>query len=120
MSCDFPATRVIIWHDGLKKTQVRSLFMPFRLQETAAALEQKIRARRLMDIPGAWSGELIFPSYDGLSLRNIPHSAAALLNAPLKNSVPLDNSVWGGEFPSKPVNRVVIFLMDGMGYRHLN
>lgn len=94
--------------------------MPFRFQDTAAIIEQKIRAHRLMPVLAAWADELIFPHYHGLSLRNIPHTIAALLNAPLPNSALLDEAVWGGEQPARTIDRVVVFLMDGLGYRHLN
>ncbi len=92
----------------------------FAMQSTAAELEHTIRANRLLAIPVPWHEELIHPHYDGLSLRNVPHSVAALLGAPLPGSVPLDDTVWGGEPVAGSVDRVVFFLMDGLGYKHLN
>jgi predicted AlkP superfamily pyrophosphatase or phosphodiesterase len=93
--------------------------MTFRLAEQAQALEQRLLANRLLDVDASWASELVFPSYDGLSLKNIPHTMAELLNAPTLHSAPLDEAVWGGERPTQSIQRVVGFLMDGMGYRHL-
>jgi hypothetical protein len=93
--------------------------MTFSLSQTAATLESNIRANRLLSPPTPWADELIFPSYDGLSLRNVPHSVAALLGAPLADSTPLDERVWGDDLPASQFDRVVVFLMDGMGYLHL-
>lgn len=93
--------------------------MAFRLAQQAQALEDKILAHRLLDVDVSWANELVFPSYHGLSLKNIPHTMAEILGAPTSNPVPLDQAVWGGERPSQAIQRVVGFLMDGMGYRHL-
>lgn len=91
----------------------------FSLHPTAAQLEATLRAYRMLDVPVFWADELIFPYYEGLSLRNIPHSIAALLGHPLPNSAPLLPEVWGaGGVPD--VERVVLFLMDGLGHLHLN
>lgn len=87
---------------------------------TAATLEAQIRANRLLNVPVAWDDEVIFPYYDGLSLYNVPHSVASLLGAPLAESAPLSDAVWQGASPQAQVDRVVLFLMDGMGYQHLN
>jgi len=92
----------------------------FSLTATAAAIEQTIRANRLIDVPVPWEDELIHPHYAAYSLRNVPHTVAALLGAPLPNSAPLGDPVWGGENVRGSVDRVVVFLMDGMGYKHLN
>jgi hypothetical protein len=84
----------------------------------ANQLETQIRANRLLNLPVEWENELIYPYYDGLSLRNIPHTVASMLNAPMPNSAPLLDSVWQGYKPE--AERVVVFLMDGMGYKHLS
>ncbi len=91
----------------------------FSLQSTAAQLEETIRANRLFEFPVPWGNELLFPHYEALSLRNVPHTVAALLGAPLPNSAPLPDAVWGGEAVAGNIDRVVLFLMDGMGYKHL-
>ena len=93
--------------------------MTFRLAKQAHAIEQQILAHRPLSIEASWANEIVFPSYDGLSLKNIPHTMAELLSAPTSNSSPLDEAVWGGERPTETIQRVVGFLMDGMGYRHL-
>ena len=76
--------------------------MPFSLQATAAALEARLRANRLLTPPAAWADELVYPAYDGLSLRNIPHTVAALLGAPLPGSSPLDSHRVGRRSPGRP------------------
>src|SRR5262245_46067966 len=84
----------------------------------ADQLEAQIRANRLFNLPVAWENECIYPYYEGLSLRNIPHTVADILNAPMPNSAPLLDIVWQAQKPE--AERVVVFLMDGMGYMHLN
>ncbi|MCU0513856.1 MAG: alkaline phosphatase family protein [Anaerolineae bacterium] len=93
--------------------------MTFRLHDLADRIEQTLHTYRPLPVPAAWGAELIFPHYGGLSLRNVPHSIAALLGAPLPGSAPLDEQVWGGERPDIQFDRVIAFLMDGMGYRHV-
>lgn len=98
--------------------------MPFSLQATANALEARLRATHLLDLPVPWADELVYPAYAGLSLRNIPHTVAALLGAPLPGSTPLDAAVWGDEAPdgtalADQVERVVVVLTDGLAYRWL-
>ncbi len=93
--------------------------MTFRHEAQALALEQQILAHRPLKVDVSWADEMVFPSYGGLSLKNIPHTMAELLGAPTPNAAPLDEAVWGGERPTKHIQRVVGFLLDGMGYRHL-
>ncbi len=88
----------------------------FDLQSTADALEVRLRARRLFDLPAAWTRELVYPAYDGLSLLNVPHTVAALLGAPLPDSRPLDAAVWGGDSPEGRVRRVIVIVSDGLAY----
>lgn len=85
----------------------------------AQQLESRIRDNRLLSLPVSWTDELIFPYYEGLSLRNVPHTVAAMLGVPMPDSAPLQADVWQGQFPQKAIDRVVIFLLDGMGYKHL-
>lgn len=85
----------------------------------AQQLEHKIRANRLYDLSGAWAEKVIFPAYDGLSLRNIPHTIADILGAPFADSTPLEETVWQDSEALAGVERVVLFLMDGFGYKHL-
>ena len=85
----------------------------------ATTLENKIRQNRLLELDVDWQDEIIFPYYKGLSLQNIPHTIAALLGTPLPDSTPLLDDVWQTETPLQQYDRVVLFLMDGMGYQHL-
>ncbi len=88
----------------------------FALSATAATLEKRIRENRLMSLPGPWANdEVVFPSYDGLSLLNIPHTMAALLGGALPNPSPLAPEAFG-DAPPQDIQRVVVFLTDGLGY----
>jgi hypothetical protein len=84
----------------------------------AQRLESEIRANRLVDLPVEWAEEMLFPYYQGLSLRNVPHTVAAALGVPLPDNAPLFDEVWQTNVPQ--AERVVVFLMDGMGYKHLS
>jgi len=86
-------------------------------QTIPAQLETKIRVNRLLNMTVDWADELIFPYYDGLSLRNVPHSAMQALGVPFPDAAPLLPDVWQGETPQ--AKRVVTFLLDGLGYQHL-
>jgi hypothetical protein len=87
----------------------------------AAALEQAILEHRLMSISSAWADEIVFPYYDGLSIRNLAHTAVRLLvtnpTATRLGSAPLDARLW--EHLAGDVRRVVLFLTDGLGWRLL-
>lgn len=88
------------------------------MHSMSAKLDSRIRNHRLFEFPVSWSDELIFPYYDGLSLPNVTHSIAEILGVPLPHSSPLLPEVWQQDVPH--AKRVVLFLMDGMGYQHLN
>ncbi|MCU0498580.1 MAG: alkaline phosphatase family protein [Anaerolineae bacterium] len=79
----------------------------------AEDLEARIRAHRLLNPPIAWSDELIYPYFDGLSIYNLAQSIAGLLGVPV--TAPLDPVVWQNEIPE--VDRVVLMISDGFGYR---
>ncbi len=81
---------------------------------TADALESRIRANRLLDLPASWAGEVVFPYYSGLSLANVSLTAAHLLGLDVPDAALLDAAVWGGSPPD--ADRVVLFLTDGLGY----
>lgn len=91
----------------------------FSFQATADALEARIRANRLLDLPVPWVGELVFPHYGGLSIYNVAQSIPHLLGVPLPDAAPLDPDVWGGSAPAGEVDRIILFLTDGLGYRRL-
>ncbi len=92
-------------------------------QSLAATLEQTIYAHRPMTIEASWADEIVFPHYDGLSIRNLAHTAVQLLadrhdytEAPI-GPAPLDARLWArwrGE-----AQRVVLFISDGLGWRLL-
>ena len=90
----------------------------FTLRQNAEAIEADIRAQRLLNLPVDWADELIYPAYDGLSIRNIPHSIGQILDAPFDDNTPLDPRVWGND-SLKDIQRVVVFLSDGLGYHYL-
>jgi Type I phosphodiesterase / nucleotide pyrophosphatase len=91
----------------------------FTLSQNAQAIETDIRARKLLNLPVDWADEVVYPAYDGLSIRNIPHSIGQLLGAPLSDDAPLDSRVWGND-RLDDVQRVVVFLSDGLGYLYLH
>jgi hypothetical protein len=87
----------------------------------AAALEQTILDHRLLPLICPWADEIVFPSYDGLSIRNLAHTVVRLLvTTPTTNGLgtaPLDTRLW--EHMVGEVRRVVLFLTDGLGWRLL-
>lgn len=92
--------------------------MPFSMQTTADALEASIRSHRPHTTSATWDAELIYPAYpQRLTLRNVAQSVAASLGVSLPSHAPLPDAIWGGAPPQ--VDRVVLFLMDGLGYRYL-
>lgn len=91
--------------------------MTFSLDTLAGRLEQRIHNHRLFDTGVDWDHEIIHPNYGGLSLRNIPHTVADMLGVQLPDHTPLDDAVWHGDKPQ--AQRVVVVLLDGMGYRQL-
>lgn len=88
----------------------------FTLAATAAALERRLRAYRPLALPAAWADELVFPFYDGLALPNVSQTVARLMGVELPGGPPLDAAVWGGETLDGQIDRVVVFLTDGLGY----
>ncbi len=82
----------------------------------ADQLEARIRANRLLNLPATWADELIFPYYDGLSLANIPQTITHLLGAGTGIVPQLNDVVWHGESLVGQIDRVVVFLTDGLGY----
>lgn len=88
----------------------------------ANTLEQTLLAHRLITVDVPWENEIVFPRYDGLSIRNVPHTALRLLDADppagFWGSAPLDARLWEGW--TGQVQRVVVFITDGLGWRLLN
>lgn len=77
-----------------------------------------IRANRLMDVPVSWADELIFPHLNGYSIVNLAQSIMQLLGVEDADN-PLDSAIWG-ENPPENIDRVVLFISDGLGYHYLN
>ena len=90
----------------------------FTLHSTAIQLEAKIRANRLLNLPVSWESEVVYPHYGGLSIYNIAQTVAAGFG--LVADAPLDAAVWGGETPLNDINRIVLIIIDGLGYQLLN
>jgi hypothetical protein len=92
----------------------------FSLADHAAGLEARIRAHRPLNLAVPWADELVYPNYHGLSIRNLPHTVAHLLGAPLPGSTPLDAGVWDQAPLPDDIDRVVVIVSDGLSYRWLN
>lgn len=90
--------------------------MQFTLEITAQQLVERINTHRPFRFPVAWSDEILYPYYQGLSIVNLAQSIPAFFDAPTTH--PLDASVWGGQYPEN-IKRVVVFLSDGLGYELL-
>ncbi len=89
----------------------------------AATLEQTIRAHRPLEINAPWADEIVFPYYDGLSIRNLAHTVVQWLvdrhdhtDAQI-GPAPLDGQIW--ERWRGQVRRVVLFITDGLGWQLL-
>ncbi|MBN1681184.1 MAG: alkaline phosphatase family protein [Anaerolineae bacterium] len=88
----------------------------------ATTFEQMIRDHRLMTVDTPWADEIVFPYYEGLSIRNLSHTVVRLLDgkppAGRFGTSPLDGRLW--EHYWGQVKRVVLFISDGLGWRLLN
>ncbi len=88
----------------------------------ATTLEQTILGHRPMTIDSPWADELVFPCYDGLSIRNLAHTVVRLLDGKTSGgtlgTAPLDGRLW--EHLQGDIRRVVLFITDGLGWRLLN
>jgi len=91
--------------------------MGFTAAQIADQIEARIRANRLLNLNVAWDDEFIYPNYDGLSILNVVQSVKSLLGADAE--APLDDLVWHGHSLAGEVERVVLFLTDGLGYKLL-
>lgn len=87
----------------------------------AAALEQTILDHRLMNVDVAWADDIVFPYYEGLSIRNLAHTVTRLLNERAASArigaSPLDERLWA--HLQGDVRRVVLFITDGLGWQLL-
>jgi len=87
----------------------------------AADLEKTILAHRPLHIDVSWAGEIVFPYYAGLSVRNLAHTVVRLIGGVAANErlgkSPLDARLWASL--DGRVRRVVLFITDGLGWRLL-
>jgi hypothetical protein len=90
----------------------------FSAKTLADRLEQQIRNHRLLDIPTSWQDEIIYPHYNGLSIYNAAQSIAKLFGLDAKKT--LDTAIWDNDIVTTNINRVVLILTDGLGYKMLN
>ena len=71
----------------------------------------KLKSNRLGELPV--DEDMILPSYDGLSLVNIPNTVSHLLNAPGFGKPPLDPRIMNAL--DGPYEKVILLLVDAMG-----
>ncbi|NDJ77107.1 MAG: hypothetical protein GYB65_12705, partial [Chloroflexi bacterium] len=87
----------------------------------AATFESTILAHRPLHIDAPWADEVVFPYYDGLSIRNLAHTVMHLVNSRPPTgrlgTAPLDGRLW--HHLQGQVQRVVLFISDGLGWRLL-
>jgi predicted AlkP superfamily pyrophosphatase or phosphodiesterase len=93
------------------------LRLDFAFAAAARAVEEQIYSNRPIQLPAAWDHEVIYPHYGGFSIANLSQSILGLFGIPVE--YPLHDMVWGGALDSQPVERVVLVLSDGLGYRLL-
>lgn len=68
------------------------------------------------DLP--FNHDMIFPSYEGLSLVNVPGTIAQLLDVPDFGQPPLDMSIT--QRLDGPYNKVILLLVDALGFDLFN
>jgi hypothetical protein len=88
-------------------------------EDLARALEQELRWRTVPGLSEKLGDEpWVLPYYAGRSLANVPATAAALLGArPVGLQPPVEPRYW--EHLRGPVRRVVVMLVDALGYIYL-
>ena len=92
-------------------------------ENLAATLEQTILAHRPLKIAASWADEIVFPYYDGLSIRNLAHTVVQWLvdrhehNDSQIGPAPLKAPLW--QHWRGQVRRVVLFITDGLGWQLL-
>jgi len=90
-------------------------------ENLAVEFEQTILAQRLMNLDAKWADEVVFPYYEGLSIRNLAHTIMKLLESRPSSarlgSAPLDKRLWEPYWGT--TKRVILFISDGLGWRLL-
>lgn len=85
------------------------------MPDLSAAILPRLKAHRL---PGLDLGEgMLYPNYAGYSLLNLPSTACRLLGIPNWGAPPLADELLAACGPE--VRRVVLLLMDGLGWEML-
>jgi hypothetical protein len=95
----------------------RSAAYLFPLAALADELERDIRSRKLLDLPAAadQADHWVYPYYDGLSIYNLIQSVGGLLGADMPHG--LDTRLFS-QLP-QDVDRVIVLISDGLGYKLL-
>jgi len=80
--------------------------------------ETLIRQHHLPGLNDLPAGEFILPYYDGLSIANLPATAAVLLGGELPAAPPpLPHDLWADWRPG--LKRVILVILDALGYLRL-
>jgi len=80
--------------------------------------EAIIRQHHLPGLDDLPANEFILPCYDGLSIANLPATAASLLGGHLPAAAPpLPRDLWAGWTPG--LKRVILVILDALGYLRL-
>lgn len=89
------------------------------LTHKAQEIEHSLRARKAPEsFPQELAAEFVFPDYAGRSLANVPATIAELLRSPIRGiAPPLQDVYW--QSLSQRVRRVVLVLLDALGYLQL-
>ncbi len=94
---------------------VRNAAVP---QTLADRIEAKIRNRTIKQIDrGLRPGEFIYPAYSDLSLVNIPATLLKLFDIRIPHHAPLPDALTEGQ--TEGVRKVILFLVDALGYNQL-
>lgn len=89
----------------------------FSFAAAARAVEEQIYNNRPVQLSATWENEVIYPHYGGFSIANLSQSLLGLFGIPVEH--PLHENVWDQVLDGQTVERVVLLLSDGLGYRLL-
>ena len=87
-------------------------------QTLADQIETRIRSRTIKQIDqGLRPGEFVYPAYSDLSLVNIPATLLKLFDIRIPHHDPLPAELTEGQ--TEGVRKVILFLVDALGYNQL-
>ena len=87
-------------------------------QTLADRIEAQIRSRTIKQIDqGIRPGEFVYPAYSDLSLVNIPATLLKLFGIRIPHHAPLPDALTEGQ--TEGVRKVILFLVDALGYNQL-